>query len=418
MEQFWRPSNEATRFEDALTSHQQVVDLERQKRDDNPRQLVKRLYFLGETQREIGAFTDAAASYKEAAEIAEQLIDEKLSQSQPLDGLALEARLVRREWAGTLHELRRHDELESMLKDRLSRRKGRDDPGSLMDVADFHVMLGLVMDATERSDDASAQYRMAIAPAKRGFELAPEVMNLEPWSFAAFMLYRRSGWVDAEKEANIAIDATYNIPADAPDYDSAPLMFAPLYWLAGQEDEYRRICRKWVDSTSQPPDSSVLVRMACLDPSCLNMGNDVLTLAPEVSPESSKNANESYGSLHHARGRAQYRTGNYEQSIDSLRKASDRTGAFGSRFRAHPPDALVHLDLALAHHFNGEPDLAKHWLGKATQEMDSNELPWLFCESLETVNVYLPYQLFEMEILRREAERLILDSPKPGHAKN
>lgn len=308
-----------------------------------------------------------------------------------------------------------------MLMSRLSRRQGKNDPASLMDIAEIHVMLGLLLDATQRSDDAVMQYRMAITSSKKAFEFEPRYkgLNPQPWSVAAFMLYRRNGWADSDSEAKVAIETTCvpDVLAAAND-DWKPrleLMFASLYWLAGEEDEYRKICRRWLDATDNPPAFSILARMVSLDPKCLEMRSDLLSLTPEVSPESSRNARESYGSLHHARGRVLYRTGHCELAIESLNKASDRTGVWGQRNPSHPPDALVHLDLALAHHFNGDPELAKDFLQLAIVELDSNELPWLFCDSGEAARLVLPFQLFEIEILRREAEELILNSQENDH---
>lgn len=96
------------RWDDASKSYEKAARGQKENGGGNSRNVARSLYWVGEMQRELGNVAAAAEVYQEACELVEQLAEVKTSQNLPLNSLDAWAQILRRDWAGVLHELRRY----------------------------------------------------------------------------------------------------------------------------------------------------------------------------------------------------------------------------------------------------------------------------------------------------------------------
>jgi tetratricopeptide (TPR) repeat protein len=208
---------------------------------------------------------------------------------------------------------------------------------------------------------------------------------------AAVMHYRARNWEGADVLARLGIERE-NPPPDV------WFTCTPFLWLAGEE-EFRQVCRGLLDSPpkvfekKQSENEASTVRLCGLDPSTFGEPERVLRLALRAidsAPDDPPPA-----PYHIALGRAYYRAGKYELAVKSLDTAIENHG--------DRSEALVSLDLAIAHYLGGEPEEAAKWLQKATDLIDDYESR----DFIGDGPGYAP-EVLEIEVLRREAEQLIL----------
>ena len=98
-------------------------------------------------------------------------------------------------------------------------------------------------------------------------------------------------------------------------------------------------------------------------------------------------------------GLAQYRAGQFEQALQSLTKANVE------RWRYHE---LTWFSLALVHYRLGHPDEARQCLDKGIQWLARDGQP-----SPDQPTKLLPQDWLEAQLLRREAEELMMTQPSP-----
>ena len=145
---------------------------------------------------------------------------------------------------------------------------------------------------------------------------------------------------------------------------------------------------------NQPENDASTVRLCGLDPSTLGEPEHVLRLALRAIDSAPDDLTAHY---HIALGRAYYRAGKYELAVKSLDTAIDNHGKYS--------EALISLDLAISHYLDGEHEEAAKLLQKATDLIDDYESRDFIGDGPGSAR-----EVLEIEVLRREAQQLILGS--------
>ena len=196
------------------------------------------------------------------------------------------------------------------------------------------------------------------------------------WGRAAFSHYRALNWQGAEQDARLAI----KLAAGNPKLHVALFEIAPLLLLAGKQKEYEQFCVRLLDDQEATKTGRVhvVVGLCTLDPKTAGDPSRVLRLAQRLAD--SKNSWE-----RRPVAMAHFRAGNYQEGIELLQ---DQNGPAEAQF------SLVALQMAIAHHYDGDHQQAREWLDNAIRRLQDWDPGYAYYRA-------------RTEVFRREAESLI-----------
>jgi WD40 repeat protein/tetratricopeptide (TPR) repeat protein len=227
-----------------------------------------------------------------------------------------------------------------------------------------HFRRGLAVAHLSLQDDAKASFEAALA-ASKGLEGEQRVDALA-------MLGR---WAEAEKESTSAGER----PAA---WSWLWFKQALLRLHLGDAGGYRQACARALERLG--PRHVVTIECCALGPAAV----------PDFSPLLSAGTPRADETSHCSFGAILFRAGKPADAAARLLQAVKLNGKGGS--------AETRLLLALTHHALGKPDEAKKWLDLARQAIGKDP-PVFWTNRLQ------------LELLRREAEALILPAPKDTH---
>jgi eukaryotic-like serine/threonine-protein kinase len=183
------------------------------------------------------------------------------------------------------------------------------------------------------------------------------------------------------------------------DAGSAWLAYARLLLLEGDVATYRQVCRRWHDLLSKDPHhffSGIAAQAFVLAPGAIDDHARLVTLAVETRQ---RDPGDATGECSLAL--AQYRSGQYERALDTLRKGLE----------VSPTRAWIYWPvLAMIHHQLGQSQKAADWLEKSKER--GQQIQRLRTDrSIPTVNLD---DGIDFEILHAEAFRLLEPKLNPA----
>ena len=288
----------------------------------------------------------------------------------------------------------RRSEAEPFLREQLSAWQGLQNMGAqesrhLARQHDVHCALAYLRGMESREEDAERAIELARNALHRAIRMDPaHGSDWKRWNRLSLNIYRSRNWEGVGKEARVAIESSANDP-------NRLLYMAPLLLLAGENEEYGRLCLSLLKQVERIGIDKHMwvVRLCTLDTRAVGVPERVLTVAESAQPST---VWEQY-----ALGRAAYRAGQYGLAIASLEKAL-RLNELPSRNERQLAD-LIKLDLALAHYYSGNEQPAHAWLERVGVQ-----------PSGINVDLHLHgHTRMEIEVLRAEAHGLITGKERP-----
>jgi tetratricopeptide (TPR) repeat protein len=169
---------------------------------------------------------------------------------------------------------------------------------------------------------------------------------------------------------------------------------AALQAQAGNQEAYRRLCRKMLErfgSTSDLHTAERIVKACCLMPGVFEEGKELVALADLVVTRQPNHPDMAWFCF--AKGLAEYRIGRHVEAADWLAKSLKKPpGLFA--------EASAQLVLAMTQQQQGQADAAKNTLTRAKATIARLPPPGIVLSEW--------YDSLITDLLRREAESLIL----------
>jgi tetratricopeptide (TPR) repeat protein len=258
-------------------------------------------------------------------------------------------------------------------------RRRPDDPSA-------HFLLGFGLDAGAQRDAAIVEYREAI--------------RIKPDLITAYV--GLAGVLQDKGDPGAMIAILQRAVEQAPDNAAPRHRLALAHLLAGDREGYRRACAATAERFDFAKGLGVAeaIRACLLTPDALEDFSVLSKIPEDVANQSLRPPFQRY-----VRGLALYRRGLYERAIENLTAAMKSDSQWHAR-------ALNWLVLAMAHHRLGHAEEARSWLEKACDTRGDKARGVKPGEVFPLASFWWDRGDFEM--LRREAEVLILKPTLPG----
>jgi Flp pilus assembly protein TadD len=251
--------------------------------------------------------------------------------------------------------------------------------------ASAHFILGFALSSGDQPDEAIVEYREAI--------------RIKPDLTPAYVFLAGELWIKGDLGQMVAI--LQGAVEQKPDGEGIRHRLALAHLLAGDREGYRRAC---VAAVMQFDLAKGLfypnVARACLlEPDAL----DDLSLLRRLTEAVTRTPTTAFPL--YILGLAHFRTGLYEQAIQDLTAAMKAEPQWHSH-------ALTQLVLAMAHQRLGNAEEARSWLQKAGDTRGDKARG---VKPGQVIGTAAPWwDRGDFQILRREAEGLILKPNLPG----
>jgi tetratricopeptide (TPR) repeat protein len=312
----------------------------------------------------VGHHTLAAALLQRSNDPASETAAESLAHFRRAAELAPTLVGPRHSLANVLHGFRQHAEALGHAEWVLRR-----DPHSFL----MHSIAGRCLEGLGRSDEAEAAHRQAVRHGPR---------NLTCQTGLREFLLRRGRTGEARGAWRTALDL------DPPEHD-ALYGYAELCLFLGEADDYRAARTALLerfDKTTDPTTAERTARACLLLPAADDKEfNQAVALAGRAAAVDRTKAGGSYPYFQFVRGLAEYREGQFEKAVVTLRGDAARM-----------PGPAPRLVLAMALHKNGQEAEARKTFALAVSAYD-----W-------RMNQATDHDGWIRHALRREAERMIL----------